>query len=172
VTAKQASPPKRILLVSGMPGSGKSTFVRGLEGRGWGVVIGDALVPGTPIQLAWDSALRHADDEALFAEVAQHPTGFAIEFGFPAGWLDGVEGMRARGYDAWYFDADRAASRLAWLQANPGVDERYWTKQADELLAVRERIATVYGDRLIKTLSDERGHIDLEQIAAKLQIEW
>jgi hypothetical protein len=172
MNGSDVAPPTRILLVSGMPGSGKSSFLHELERRGWGILVGDDLVSGTPTEAAWNSALLHANDGPLFAVAGRYSTGFAIEFGFPVGWLARVERMRMRGYETWYFDADPAASRLAWLEAHPETDEGVWRKQAGELIAIRDRITASYRDHLIKTLSDEAGHVGLEQVARILDLRW
>jgi hypothetical protein len=155
-----------------MPGSGKSTFVRGLEGRGWGVLIGDELEEGTEPQRVWDSALARGDDRGLFAKAEEYSAGLGIEFGFPSGWLPKVQAMTDRGYETWYFDADREASKEAWTRVHPGTDERAWSTQADALEAGHGQIAAVYGPRLIKTLTNENGHLEVQRIADIVGVAW
>jgi hypothetical protein len=157
--------PTRVLLISGMPASGKSTFVEWLGEKGWGTAIGDEMLPGSLVQVAWEAAIRHGDDGALLSAVAADSREFAIEFGFPAAFLPNVQNLMRRGFEGWFFDADLAASRTAWMAARPSADIGLWERQVDGLVAIHADIAAAYGGRLIKTLTDEDGHVPLTKIA-------
>lgn len=86
------SSPVRPLRISGLPGVGKTEFVRWLANRGWGTFFGDDPdASGAQLHAAWDLAIS-GDDQRLLAEAAKYPTAFAIECGFPAGHIGTVAG--------------------------------------------------------------------------------
>jgi hypothetical protein len=107
------------LLITGLPGSGKSHFGRALGHLGWTFLEGDnaGAWPDT-VHEAWDLALA-GDDDSLREEAHRNPGGLVIEWGFPASHLETIKSLMERGYECWYFDGDREAALEAWL----GVDQ-------------------------------------------------
>jgi hypothetical protein len=143
----------RLLLISGLPGSGKTQFVRWLGDHGWGTFIGDDPdASGVEVHAAWDLA-RAGDDRLLLAEAAKHPAGFAIEWGFPATHIRTVEDMLIRGYDGWFFDGDREAALTCWRKVDPLRTDEVWRRQVDGIDSISDRIDALYAGRRIITIN-------------------
>lgn len=153
--------PSDILLITGLPGSGKTRYTQWLEARGWGCVRYD----DEPKRL---DPVISGDDTTLLAEAARFPNGFVIEWGFPGQYLGRVRSMIARGYRAWYFDGDRAAAFAGWKSVHPDVDERTWRIQVANLDGVKPQIREVFGSRMLTTVFPGPRYLTEEEIDTQL----
>lgn len=156
--------PALILLVTGIPGSGKSTFLDYLKQRGWRVLRGDDRQHWAQgAQDAWSAALG-GDDTPMQSIAAAESVGLAIEWGFPAGHLDTIESWLARGYDIWFFDGDHVAAFAAWRAAHPICPEALFHQQLSGLTAIGPEISRVLAGRRIITVSSGPTHMPPEEI--------
>src|SRR5205085_10427350 len=104
-----------ILLLSGIPATGKSTFARYLvskhgfahydlecDSRGW---------PYPGLKRAWDT-----DRAAFLTQVRQHHDRVVLDWGFPISCLSWVKELQADGVQLIWFDGDVGRSRQVFAQ--------------------------------------------------------
>ena len=123
--------PMRLLILSGLPGAGKTTYACWLERRGWGRLSVDHSDQAPALATAWWRAVG-GDDTQLYA-IARSYTGVVIEWGFSPARLSEVKAMIDSGYDAWYFDGDHQAALASWKTAWPDMPEGLWRGQVTGL---------------------------------------
>lgn len=148
-TAAITHPP---LVISGIPGAGKSYFVRWLAGKGFVTVFNDH--PGTgPMEEAW----RGRYERGGLAQVAGVAMGLdapvAIEYGFyPPQWRE-IDQLVDAGCSAWWFDGDRRAAKAAWRSAWRGaMQDTAWENQIRAIDAESQNLRRVYGAHRIVTV--------------------
>ena len=162
------SPPatSRVLLLSGIPGAGKSTYADWLQTQAWGRVSYDNIAEQPAVVRDAVHAALDGHDAGLTALAALFP-GFVLEWGFPAGWLETVQAMIGRGYNAWFFDADRDAALRSWHDRwGADADPAYFHEQVNGLDRRWPEIMTAYGDHLITTLGPDGIHLPVAEIDA------
>jgi len=130
-----------ILVISGLPGVGKTHFVDWLGRRGWGCLHSDDD-PHDCRERLWAAA--RGDDEPLQEAAVRHLAGFVVEWGFPSISFHLVEAMIKRGYIAWYFDGDPDAALSCYLRRGGSWRTPHnWRVQVDGLRAIEDRIRGV-----------------------------
>ncbi len=161
----------QVLVLSGIPGAGKTFYARWLEQRGYGRVSVDELL-GRPSG-SWSQLERavlaaiNGDDAALRTEAATSP-GVVVEWGFHTSDLGRLASMVDRGYVAWYFDGARAAALEGWRNAHPGKSEEVWHEQVRMLNEAWSQILSVYGKNVIDTVNDLGVYLAPEEIDRRL----
>lgn len=158
------------LLLTGIPGSGKSYFASWLGAHGWGMLIGDRIpISSQGVRLAWNQLLQ-GNDLLLEAQMSQFKPGYVIEWGFPAHALPAVELLIAQGFDAWFFDGDREAARAAWLSAWSRTDDSDWRSQVAGLDSIDREITRVFFGRRIQAIGPSGAYLKPQRIAQLLGI--
>jgi hypothetical protein len=141
-----------VLLISGLPGAGKTTFTDWLVGHDWGCLRSDDIGTLDPEQRLAFQQVCLGNDEPLLILASRYPAGFVFEWGFPGGNIDLVEAVIGRGYNAWYFDGDWDAARQGWTSRWPRRPVEEWWAQARSLQRVAARIRDIYGTRILRTV--------------------
>ena len=160
-----------VLVISGLPGTGKSVYARWLEQRGWGRVsvdelLGRASVSWSRLERAVVAAIN-GDDGALRTEAATYP-GVVVEWGFHTNDLGRLVSMVERGYVAWYFDGARPAALAGWRNAHPGEPEGDWHAQVRKLDDAWSQIQAAYGENLIETVNHLGVYLAPEEIDGRI----
>jgi len=147
-----------VLLISGIPGSGKTRYAKWLEGHGWRVES-DRLGPSSDSLSEGFRRAVEGDDGPLLEAAGESP-GLVVEWGFPVQALPLVEAMIRRGYKAWYFEGDRDAALTAWTSnwASVQPKENWWAQVAG-LDSVLPRIRAIYVNRIIRTVEAGPTHL-------------
>lgn len=162
----------RLLLISGLPGAGKTDFAAWLESRGWARIEDDRLGFAAPdLAEAWAEA-RAGRPEPLEA-LAANRGDVVVEWGFvPLDMnLELVRKLAARGWSAWYFDGDRPAAFRAWRQAHPvDTDDMYWFLQVGHLEARRDVIRSIYSTHVVETIRGDGSHVAPEETATRMAL--
>jgi len=124
--------PGDILLLSGLPGAGKTHYASWLQSTGWGRVDHDRLDQTNSLDEAWIEVLRGADSRLL--RLAGQLPGVVIEWGFdPLSDISRLTSILDRGYNGWYFDGDADAALDGWRRAwNGALPEFLWTTQTQK----------------------------------------
>lgn len=108
--------PSTVLHISGIPGSGKSTYCKWLENKkGFLHLDFDELLQGrgSPAKLALITRLQ-SSPETFADEVFQLHKPVVIDWGFPPSSIWVVQFFKDRGFQVWWFDGDRDAAREAF----------------------------------------------------------
>jgi hypothetical protein len=152
------------LLISGVPGAGKSHFVDELgDSHGFRVLRYDddasAILPMVRL------AVR-GEREAAAALLGRR---VVVEWGF----MPNVEGPAAAavinaGFEGWWFDAELCDALPAWRKRQPGVDERYFQLQAARITSHRHVIEQLFRGHIIRTLRGDQ-HLSSAQIIAAMK---
>jgi hypothetical protein len=162
----------RPLLITGLPGSGKSEFAEALHDLGWTFLEGDRADRWPDdVHDAWDRALD-GDDAGLLDVARRNPGGLVIEWGFPADRLPTIKSLISRGYECWYFDGDRAAAFEAWRNAKPTRPEGWFHEQVDGLAAIQHRIEEVFGARRTMTIEAGPIHVSTDNLVELISPRW
>lgn len=122
--------------------------------------------PSPPVVQDAVHAAMAGDDTALVALASPFP-GLVLEWGFPAACLETVHAMIDRGYNAWFFDADRHAALRSWHQQwGADADPVYFHVQANGLDRRWQEIEAAYGGHLIRTLAADGAYLPVAEIDA------
>src|SRR5437016_12565980 len=108
-----------ILLISGLPASGKSYFSEWLERTKSFVhfdVEKDGRVERRELQPLWDRCFEGKTAKPLVDALRKIGSPVVWNWGFPPEALSVVEMLKHEGVQIWWFDADHAAARRAFIK--------------------------------------------------------
>jgi hypothetical protein len=162
----------QLALISGAPGTGKSTFGRWLEEQhGFAHVDleNDGLERfGLAPPRQRIARLPPDDVEPFLSALRQLDRPVVIDWGFPLPWFPLVRALHAAGVTAWWFDGDRVASRGIFIRRGTVP-----TQALDEQMACIAHhwpeLAESYGDRAVPVVAADSTFIDPERILARLR---
>jgi AAA domain len=155
----------RLLVLWGLPGTGKSTYARWLAGeKGFTHIDTDNMGAGSnPVEWSWFAVVNQGADPARFVRLAagwEQPV--VLESGvYPT--ADLPERMRAEGAKAWWFDGDQLVARQAWREKNSRRTAPYrdslWAEVVGNLELNRPLTEEFFGPRLIRTVEAGPTHV-------------
>lgn len=152
------------LLVTGIPGAGKSTYLDHLESRGWRVLRGDEANGWPPgYHEAWNAAWLGSPAK-LVSLAQQEPVGLAVEWGFKAVHLANVVALHGAGFEAWFFDGDDGAAYARWRRKHPRDPHSDFNDQITGLRGISADIAAAFGERRIVTIPADGPALTAEEI--------
>jgi RNase adaptor protein for sRNA GlmZ degradation len=156
------------LLITGIPGAGKSTFLDHLESCGWRVLRGDEPNGWPPgYHEAWNAAL--GGSPATLVSLAQlEAVGLAIEWGFKEEHLKNVLALHGAGFEAWFLDGDDEAAYERWRRVHPRSPRSGFDDQITGLRGISGEIATAFGERRIVTVPAGGPDLTVEEIDAEV----
>lgn len=153
----------RMVLVAGVPGSGKSHYAEHLQAKGWRWLNHDDVMarqPSDELEQLWVAIFDSSQDlgrVGLFvgrARLEGHP--LVIEFGFPVHLPPVVQALHDEGVEVWWFGGDGPAClrawRLSWQGRQP---EGNWLTQVANIATAWPDIAMVFGPNVIVTMRPE-----------------
>jgi hypothetical protein len=155
----------RVILVCGIPGSGKTTFCKWLESEREFVHLDfDQLLKGqgTLDKLSLIGVLRQ-DPEDFMSEVSQKGQSIAIDWGFPTASLPLVRGLKEKGATVWWFDGNRVAARISFTSRGT-VPLKAFHAQMDSIDRDWQKIKEVIGENIIETVSPGPNYMTPESI--------
>jgi hypothetical protein len=158
-----------LLLIAGVPGAGKSSFVRWLDReQGFSALRWDeeADRPAIEAVLALALANESAKAQALIRRLGER---VVIEYGFQPGQSDHhVEALKRIGFDAWWFDVDSYDDALKAFRKREGpTDEEAFKRQVALIRSHRARIQRLFADRFIVTLRQSK-HLVPEDVWSEI----
>ncbi len=145
----------RLLLVAGMPASGKSHFGRWLEAE-HGFIHVDAELPGQLDRLGpgshalWDASIQTKDAMQFAAAIRALGRPTVINWGFPVEYLPFIGLLKEAGFTVWWFDADVQAARVEYASA--GRPEHNFDQQVADICTRRPLIEAVFAPNLLHVL--------------------
>jgi hypothetical protein len=165
-----------LLVISGMPGAGKTYYTKDLERRGWIRIEYDEAwgrPPRDELDTLWLLAQREPTDEhiAAFVEAADRVAQpVVLEFGFVMSELGVIASLQRHHAAAWWFTGDRSACLRDWQEAHPNHPEIVCVVQMDAIDRELPLIEATYGANTLKA-SAASGHLTLEQIDAAIGLD-
>jgi hypothetical protein len=159
-----------LLVISGLSGSGKTTYTDSLTERGWtalnhDLIVGHGLV-SNDLEQAWGSTFQQAGAptvEPFLRRAAEWPQPVVLEFGFPIQLLPMVVDLRDAGASIWWFDGDRPAAQQAWRERNATRAEPYpdaaWRNYVDSVDLNWASICQVFGSNIIRVIGPGPWHL-------------
>lgn len=161
--------PRLVLIVSGVPGSGKSSYAEHLEGSGWARLSVDNPEEANPAHLVAFARALAGDLGDLRALATTH-SGVVIEWGFDPVDVPKLAGLVAQGCIAWYFNGDRDAAYAGWRKRHPDWPERLWLEQMARLERAAPEIWALFGSRFVSTVGPGPTYCRFAQIDQALGI--
>jgi hypothetical protein len=159
---------KPLLLLSGPPGTGKSSFGRWLE-KEKGFLHVDFDHGGLQQhELETSFRLVESSKAQLFiAELLRRKEPICLDWGFPPRCLWIVRRLVDGGVEPWWFDADPEIAKKHFLSRGD-VHEAAFDEQIAKIKASRGAIMELFGDRVISALNADGTHVSCEQIYAQI----
>jgi hypothetical protein len=190
VTSQELSMPAQVqtLLITGMPASGKTSFGDWLrDNRGYVHVDLDAAdcLKTAGLPPFWTEKERVASlDTGRLREFVRHLRTVGkpsvLTWTFPTDLVDFTREMTSFGVVAWWFEADRLASRVKYASRNTVLRNGVYSRgKPDTTLFDRyvgavnsnwARIAPIFGERIIRTLGADGRFVDPVSICDRLQV--
>jgi hypothetical protein len=165
----------RLLVISGVPAAGKSSYCTWLSGQGWVAINHDRVNVSTrPIDQKWWSLVisGRAADFVQVVEAGQEDV--ALEFGFPLGLFPQVRLMKSAGAQHWWFDANEQTARVQFIARNErAVLERKpelfvpiqaFDNYVSDLAIYQDQIRKFFAPKIIETLKPDGIRLPVEEI--------
>src|SRR5438874_4555109 len=158
----------RILLLSGIPGSGKSSYGRWLvHAKGYLHVDfdhGDLQRHGLADLF---HEVESSGPERFIAELLRRDTPVCLDWGFPPHCLWIVRRLAEAGVDLWWFEADRELAKKHFLN-RPNASEAAFEEQMANIEASRDAIMKVFGQNIIPALKADGTHTPCAEIYVQM----
>jgi len=154
------------LLLSGIPGAGKSHFGRWLEDTQGYVHLDiekDGCLTTHHLIDAWNACFSSREVGSFVKSLHRVGERVVVNWGFPPRLLNVVQCFKAAGLVTWWFDADRDAAMRAFVARNDVPIKAFEIQMA----AIREQwphIEATFRPNIINTLNSEGSRISPEAI--------
>jgi hypothetical protein len=153
-----------VLVVCGIPGSGKSTFCRWLVSTQWVWVDTDEVFRSPLADPVVYEVLGRlpVDVDRLVGHLGARADNVVMEWGFqPLAYMDAIERLVTANVSAWWFDGDREAARRAYESRHHG-DQAAMAAldlQMDRIELRWQRIEAAFHDRILITVGPGPRHL-------------
>jgi len=154
-----------LLLVCGIPASGKTTFTRWLEREhSWLRVDTDSVYANPRLDPDLHRLLTTVplDVDGLVEHLGRQSDNVAVEWGFqPLAYMASIELLRAMGVNMWWFDGDRDAARNAYSRREGGAVSAMQAHdvQMARIIRMWPRITAAFDGHVITTVRPGPNHV-------------
>jgi hypothetical protein len=157
---------RQLLLLSGIPGAGKSHFGRWLEETHRYVhldVEQDGRLTTYHLTDAWNGCFTSLDVGGFVKALHRVGERVVVDWGFPPRFLNVVQRLQAAGFVPWWFDADHHAARRAFV-ARGDVPLQAFEVQMAAILERWPSIEATFRPNIITTLKSDGSRLSAEVI--------
>jgi hypothetical protein len=159
---------RRIVLLCGIPGSGKTTYSRWLaQQKAFDHLDFDELLSGTgtPTQLKLIGLLKTSPRDFVHKLSRRAPT--VIDWGFSLASIALIRELQQRGISVWWFDGDREAALQSFI-ARGTVSLEAFRNQMGAIEKGWNQIKAVIGNRVINAVAAGPTHLAPEKIFVEM----
>jgi hypothetical protein len=155
------------LFIAGVPTTGKTCFGDWLAREKSYIHVNAELPGGTDFDLAkihteWDAVVQTGRAEAFIARLNELGRPVVITWGFRLCYLYIIAALKEAGIHTWWFHADYAVAREAFV-ARGGIDVQNFEIQMADIQREWALLKSVFHPRVVETLSSA-GRLTFEQI--------
>jgi len=160
-----------ILLISGVPASGKSYFCEWLE-RAESFLHFDVEKDGRleqgGLKPLWDRCFTMGSPDPLVKALRALGSPVVLNWGFPPEWLSVVAALKRDGVNIWWFDADHAAARRAFIKRGD-VPLECFDRQMPKIERAWPSIKALFEPNIVTTLSPDDKRPSPEEVFRQIQ---
>ena len=160
-----------ILLISGVPASGKSYFCEWLERTAFFLhfdVEKDGRLEQRGLKLLWDRCFTMGTPGPFFKALRALGSPVVLNWGFPPEWLSVVAALKREGVSIWWFDADHAAARRAFIERGD-VPLECFDRQMPKIVRAWPSIKTLFEPNIVATLNADGKRSSPEELFRRIQ---
>lgn len=163
----------RLLVISGVPATGKSSYCRWVARSGWVHINHDRLTNRAEDQM-WVAAISRRRAADFVQTVANAKPDIVLEFGFPFVYLPDVHQLKAAGAQHWWFEANHQTARKAFVARNEESIREHKPNQfvpleafenyVRDIAAHQDEIQKLFAPKIIETLQPGGTRLDVDEI--------
>lgn len=160
-----------ILLISGVPCSGKSYFCKWLERTASFLhfdVEKDGRLEQRGLKPLWDRCFTLGSAGPLAKALRILGSPVVLNWGFSPEWLSVVAMLKREGVSIWWFDADHAAARRAFIKRDD-VPLECFDRQMPKIVRSWLSIKALFEPNIITTLGPDNKRPSPEEIFRQIQ---
>ena len=150
---------KHLILISGFPGCGKTTFMQWLSRKKqyFTLDMERGGIDRDGFRDLWNRFLNGSDRESFIEQLFARSPRVALDWNFPVSCLHLVRALQERGCEVWWFEGYRLAARRHFIERGTEPVSNF-DRHVSEICAEWQDIELIVGGRIIKSIDDE-GHI-------------
>ena len=160
-----------ILLISGVPASGKSYFGQWLERTASFLhfdVEKDGRLERRRLKPFWDLCFTNETVRPLVKALRAQASPVVLDWGFPPEWLSVVAMLKSEGVGIWWFNADHAAARRAFIKRGD-VSLECFDRQIAKITRAWPNIKGLFEPQIITTLGSDDKRVSRAEILRAIQ---
>jgi hypothetical protein len=166
------SPVSEILLISGIPAAGKNYFSAWLE-RTKGVIHFDyeneiPRLEREGLMPLWSACISGSTAKPFVDALRRRGSPIVWNWGFPPEAIEIVRKLKREGVHIWWFDADHAAARRAYI-ARGDRPVKYFDIQMPKIVRAWPSIKALFEPNMIETLRADDTRPSAEVIYRRMQ---
>jgi shikimate kinase len=164
----KATMSRPILLLSGIPGSGKSSYGRWLAAKKQFLHLDleEGDLKKFRLEELWN-AFWSAGRDGFVEALLDHAAPICLDWGFPPNCLPIVQRLIDAGVEGWWFEAKPQPAKKHFLRKRP-LAEADFNKQVKNIEASRPEIMTLFQQHIIQALQADGTHVPCEEIYAQM----
>lgn len=159
-----------LLLISGIPASGKSHFGRWLEKEKLFIHIDaekDGKIKKLGLEQSWGYCFSHRNATPFLKAVQGLNNPVVFNWGFPVSCLPVINILKRAGFKIWWFDADYDVARAEFIKRGDVPVQRF-DIQVPAITQNWAAIETVFSRNIIRTLEADGTRLNPEDIYKRI----
>ena len=155
---------KRWLLISGLPGSGKSTFVSWLasEKQFFAVDMERGGIDRLGLRDSWDKFFSGHDREAFPNILRARNQSIVLDWNFPPSCLHVVSVLMELGFELWWFDGDWLAARASFVRRGSEPVQAF-DCHVGRLISAWQFIEPLVGANVVRTIRADGSFLSADE---------